>query len=446
MAYIYRLIILCMLSSGAWAFPATSGIGWQVLYHPSTLSATKAEAAQKNCVRLGQSNAVYTSNGFGYAGPGWLCGTNYFSHEINGFVQGSILSCPSGSTLSGSQCTCNSGYIEIGGNSCSSVSQQDDKACADYAAANTGKEDQKYAGVVDSGLTCLPTPGVSSGKGCGATFERAMRAWVDPSWWSLGTTVRSGGSCVLGTGQGGVQPAPEALKCPIGQQMGQVNGVDVCMPYNSKTPVVTDKETTKTGVDSAGNPTSTTEKSKTTCVDGKCTTETTTTTTGLGPDGQPTTTTKTGTTGESKSDYCTKNPKTVECGGSGENSFSGSCMGSFKCEGDALMCAMASEQHKRNCQLFVNKTEESDLYDEAKALDNTKSVTGDLTEDVEINSSKFDSTNILGSGSCITDKTVVIMSRSISLPFSKVCIYLGYLGSVLMMVSFLLAARIVSRG
>lgn len=52
--------------------------------------------------------------------------------------------------------------------------------------------------------------------------------------------------------------------------------------------------------------------------------------------------------------------------------------------------------------------------------------------------------DVLGGGSCITDLNVRVWNSDVTLPFSKICGALGYLGWILVAVSSLVAFRIVS--
>jgi len=51
-------------------------------------------------------------------------------------------------------------------------------------------------------------------------------------------------------------------------------------------------------------------------------------------------------------DYCKKFPNDSKCI---KSSFGGSCGGAFNCNGDAIQCAIAREQHTRNCALIDAK-------------------------------------------------------------------------------------------
>lgn len=124
--------------------------------------------------------------------------------------------------------------------------------------------------------------------------------------------------------------------------------------------------------------------------------------------------------------------------------FSGSC-GGFSCEGDAIQCAIAKEQHIKNCKLFEDKSAESDLYNAMKGK--TGNQTGDLPGNEVISiTGRIDTSDALGGGGCFGDLNVTVWNTSVSLPLSNLCQYLAMLGNILVAVSMLMAARIVTRG
>lgn len=132
--------------------------------------------------------------------------------------------------------------------------------------------------------------------------------------------------------------------------------------------------------------------------------------------------------------------------GEGDDSmFSGSCMAGFVCEGDAIQCAIAREQHHRACKLFEDKSPESDLYDKEKGKEGeqTKDLPGNREESM---ANRISTADAFGSGQCIQDLSVIVGGRSISLPFSKICPSLAIIGNIMVAVSLLLAIRIVGRG
>jgi hypothetical protein len=261
---------------------------------------------------------------------------------------------------------------------------------------------------------------------------------------------------------------------------GQVNGVDVCVdPASGHTEGVDWTQVT----DADGNVKE--QKTNVTCNGEKCTVTTTTKT--PGDPGEGTTTTTTTTRGA----YCAKNPESSICagatdptgstrnqngrggagdpasngngngGGNGEGngfckenpdspmckkgSFGGSCAASFTCDGDAIQCAIAKEQHLRNCKLFDDPSDESGLYNANKGREGNQ--TGDLPGNQSIDlTGRIDTSDAIGGGSCIGDLSISVMGQSISLPISGICPYLSILGNVLVAVSLLLAVRIVGRG
>lgn len=134
--------------------------------------------------------------------------------------------------------------------------------------------------------------------------------------------------------------------------------------------------------------------------------------------------------------------------GSGGGTFAGSCETGFLCEGgDAIHCAIAKEQHVRNCRLY-------DAQGNAKAVlyyaedGKQGNQTGDLpgNDTVNVGPGNFDTTNVLGAAFGVSDLTVTVAGSSVTLPMSKVNPMLEMLGNLLLSISFLLAARIAARG
>ena len=76
----------------------------------------------------------------------------------------------------------------------------------------------------------------------------------------------------------------------------------------------------------------------------------------------------------------------------------------------------------------------------------TKSVLGDLpgNKEVDVGGIVNATDTIMGGGACFQDKTVQVMGQSFTLPISTVCPYLAILGNVLVVVSCLVAARIIT--
>ncbi|GAO72221.1 inosine-5'-monophosphate dehydrogenase [Comamonas sp. E6] len=359
------------------------------------------------------------------------------------------------------------------GAQCEPPAGDKDRKCAtDFAMAGFGigqglgtiRDTKTMSGVVPSGEMCWPHESATSG--CLVNFDRTgLTTMADGSIQSTGSfSMYKGGvggkACTLEAPQDPGSTVEEKCeqkgsytdskgthslcldtpKCE-GGFMGTVSylGGEVCVKDKGGNVIETSKDTIKKNED--GSTDKVTEK--TTCKGNTCTTEKTTTTTTNNNTSSSSTTTKT----ESKEDYCKANANAQQCKGEEEKEgkFGGSCSAGFTCEGDALQCAIAKDQHKRNCQMFDDKTPESQLYDSEVAKGQNRDVTKDLPGNTEVDvSGKLSSEDVLGGGRCIGDLNVQVWRTSVSLPFSNICPSLGYLGWVLISVCSLAAFRIVS--
>jgi len=249
-------------------------------------------------------------------------------------------------------------------------------------------------------------------------------------------------------------PTPAASEATVatpstckGGSVGQVNGVQICIPYdpNKNTIESTTKSTaTNTASGPSGAASSTTSSSTTTKCDGaNCTTEKTTT---KNPGDGSTPTTEKETAVTPKDDFCQKNPADQQCK-SKPGSFGGQCGSAPVCDGDAVMCAIAAATFSTNCALNPPADDSDADYKAAKLLTGSQISGLPGNDSVSIGQSNFDTSDAIGGGgSCIADKTVTVAGKTFSLPLSSVCPHLALLGNVLLLVSFLLAGRIVVRG
>lgn len=320
-------------------------------YHATTTAACTA-AAGNFTNGTGAINNTFTVPNGTQAAANCLVSDNEGPKQNYGiYYNAAPPSCPTGSTLSGGNCTCTSPLVQnIAGNACQSV---DDRTCDDASLLDStafGSRDVQIPGKVGTGLVCMPTGGIPAGKGCSIAFTRDVSYQkADGEWISEGNYLRprGGGSCTVATTPNPAPvPAPDACK---GGQKGTVNGVDVCIPFPPKTPTESEKkkETVKPSPD---GPVTQSSTSTTSCtVAGACTTTTTTTTSVNG--GSPTTSTESTTQG--KPEYCAANKDAAECGriGDGRSGFGGTCKEGFIGEGDALAKATAEAVNKTNCLL-----------------------------------------------------------------------------------------------
>lgn len=287
--------------------------------------------------------------------------------------------------------------------------------------------------------------------GCSTYFQgsypdyRFLAAGVY-NYGGTGSYVYEGSTCTAGTGSPASSQGVPPDTCPPGQVLGTLNGNKMCVnggvpqnPNPAPAPI-TPSVTQSTATNPDGSTTTTTVS---TAGDGSKTTTITNTPAG---GGQSTTTTKTdpAPSADPKDDYCKNNPSAPICKSS---KFGGGC-GVFSCEGDAIQCAIAREQHQRNCVLYDTATPLSDLGNALAAgtdsgVDqNPAKASNRQTVDLPgtLNTSKSIS------AVCMPDLTVQVMSTSLVIPFSIICPYLEIMGRIVIAFSLIAAGRIISGG
>jgi hypothetical protein len=132
-------------------------------------------------------------------------------------------------------------------------------------------------------------------------------------------------------------------------------------------------------------------------------------------------------------------------GGGDKSGWGGDCMSGFACEGDAIFCAIAKEQHRRACKLFDDKSAESELYEKEKGKtgEQTKDLPGNREESM---ANRISTADAFGAGQCVQDLNIVVAGNAVTLPMSKICPIVSVLGNIMVGVALLLAVRIVGRG
>jgi hypothetical protein len=443
MAYLFRLIcvVLCFA-----AFPAVFAFTVTVDYRATkwsngTYSSTRSAAC---AVAYANSNAANAPIG-GLKNYSWnestgLCEADYVEGSLGSITFSPIISrntCSGGAVYSGGVCSCPVGQSDTNGtcgapNPCNNFGH----LLSSYNGSVQMAKGQTSACM--GGCQVNFKPGYEGADLYGAGSDGVMRGWVPIGQLQSADAV---GTCGTPTAPV-VEPVPDAERPPAGTCPGTMNGIAMNVPCSS---TETKKSSTSQETDGDGNVTNKTENKITTCTAaGSCTTTVTTTTT---VNGVTKTSTKSMTQG--KGEFCAGNPGSKECGDGDGSSFGGSCQAGFVCDGDALQCAIAKEQHKRSCELFEKDNEERQGYEAAKVKGKAGTdQTGDLpgNQTINIGPGDFDSSDAIGGAQCITDKTVVIAGRTISVPLSKTCPYLAYLGQLLVVVGYLLGARILTRG
>lgn len=385
------------------------------------------------------------------------------------------VTCPIHSTLAGSLCTCSSGYAESG-SSCVLASEVPNTHCAGLGGSSAGSMVAPYVSGAALNSTyvylCEAIPGSFGSQptsGCLMSVSYDMAAYGEKT----GSSRYTGAGCEPGSGDGtnatGAPTSASSLgtgalpnTCPVGTFPGTVNGLSVCASAVGGTVTLPGGTATATAPGgSTSSPTS-----------------------GLGPDapagavssvtnntysnGGVTTTTSyynstggsvgTTTTTSTVSSYCSNNAGSGFCGGLGQgggtggtgtgapSSFADACGQAPSCSGDAIQCAIARATFQSDCALNPAASTESALYDTSKVLtgDQTGALPGNAT--VALTSGSFSTTELLGTASGLSDLSVSVMGRTVSLPFSNLNSWLAALGYLGQAVTFLLCLRIVSRG
>lgn len=266
----------------------------------------------------------------------------------------------------------------------------------------------------------------------------------DGTWANWGPFTSLGVNC-KGTEGGTGSPVPAV--CPAAQCPGTVNGTSVCVPCGDvKSPPVT-SGTTAPPVDAGSAPAGSTPGSsstteQTTCSGGQCTTTRTTVTVGSSG-GQ---TSQTTTTTQPMGTFCSVNPGAAVCAAEKEepSTWGGSCAG-FSCGGDAVQCAIAREQHVRNCALFDQATDLSRVGTAAATGENPSDHPRNQVQNTTFAlSSMLDSSPLFGgSGGCPADYAFSYGGQSLVIPFSQTCDVLHMVGAMWMGICYLVAATIV---
>lgn len=452
MAYFYRMIFVLLFCSNSWALIPTI----QKFYTPNgggtaRTPATAVESPQlvfdswkiefelANPRILIFDSAVTTGPNPVICVHSFNPATGIHDAQICRTLSIVAAACPANSTPSGAQCACTSPFVED-----STHTSCIDPAVAKCADAALKPPIEFSATKNGSSLGvftfCAPVPN-GGGAACNLTGLVDFCASADglPPFNCSGTGGKfSATPCILDTlppSVTGTTPTFNPDPPPKGLCPGTVNGVDVFVPCGSTTGSTTQTQTTTTVPPGGGTPTVTTNSTNTTviCSGGSCNV---TTTTGGGGGGSTTTNTTVPQTS-----FCQQNPGASVCAGDKPGSFRGSCTSGFSCTGDAVQCAIAREQHSRDCQLFAESPESAQY-----AIEKTSPVRQSQST-VNIGAQPINSSNSLGvAGTCLPPVQLSIMGSSVTVDFVTICSNLAILGNIALAASFLLGGRILARG
>lgn len=450
-AFLALLLLVGSFGQALAAFPAV--YGGTLFYARSTagvptITVSSNVSYGEACLNLFGSQVTQYSGTISFNGG--ACGDIRYTSTKGDCCGGSFpasnfsetsYTCPIGSTQSGAapnvSCSCDTGFAEIGGNSCKNLTTANVDNC------NT----------VVAGLNFVGGPLVHfGGPGLTACFGGFV-VGGNGSASGGGQTELYGPFTCKTTDASNCTPVPKpsttTVTCKPGEFPGTVNGIQVCSPSSitnsMEAPKVTTSTPSSTGTGAVTPTTSpdappgtVSQTTSTTCSGTSCSTTTTFTGTNGTPLGAKTVDTP-------KPNFCVENPEFSGCKKPVPNDFSGNC-GSFTSTGDAALGAIAKAVNETKCKFFDTASDESNAYAAARIANAAGSGSGLASSTVAISASSFDTTNALGvAASCITDLSITVMSKTVSLPLSMICPYLVILGNVMLALSFLSAAVIVGK-
>lgn len=474
MVYVLRFMFFALfsvVSISANALPLQARYQYQYQTSSDVYGTDPADVCARGVVATGMQ---YKYSGVEKSGTSYNCKVTW---TFNGGGSGNLgaavpagNACPANSAATGANCTCSAGYVEQGnqcvkkksevcgplqgmGTGISSIDSDFGTQSAKWAGSKIGTSANScMAGCQVSGKvdTCVVGTGNSSSTVCylsgtsftgdvctnstdgggggtddsqGADKDKPSDCPVgyEPSKYAPGVCIPKPNDCPSGSspskyaegvcipdekGDDGSCEDPKdptkraecegnKNKCPSGQVQSTTQ-VGTCVPG-----------TDSTGKDKDGN--------KVECKDGKCTI--------TKPDGSK--------EDKDKKSVCAENPDLPACK-ENKSTFGGSCMGGFSCEGDALQCAIAKEQHRRNCELFEKDTDSNSLTNKALNGTDDKSAEALKASAAQLNvTSSFDQSGLGWSHSCPADPRIPLgfggSNTEFTIPFSRICGPLGVL-------------------
>lgn len=370
-----------------------------------------------------------------------------------------VMSCPENSTASGSDCICSAGFEEKDG-ACKSPELPKDPKCGSLADMPLGLNDYGASfgnKSIDWAKNQVGKPANSCfAGGCQVTGDvtGCMSGGTASTYCKMSNPKFTGESCIESDTSG------DKDKCQDGYSASKhVPGV--CVPDADKPDPSKDNNGDGKPDDADGlcpdktDPTKRVpcEGKKSNCSVGLCESKfapdlcipcdtNVDKSTGAGTktsttcNGSSCTTTKEDGTKEEKpkEQFCAENPKSPLCivnkwGG-------GSCAsGNFSCDGDAIMCAVAREQHLNNCKiskLFESDNDSASLFNKATAGTDEFSPDKMKSQAQQITVSSFDQSGFGWSHSCPADPSfnLPFAHAEFSIPFSKICPLLAILSNV----------------
>jgi len=389
--------------------------------------------------------------------------------------------CPGGGTLSGTTCNCVSPQVESGSTcitpptcegsqvlvgttcTCPIVSQVSAGTVATPTGTGGAIEAIPYPAAFEYTVTkdqWTAAPATASGgcyQSCAVSAKKS--GWVSGTgYYTMSTTggLCSGTSAPSISGTSGTSTSTEESKCiGAGGAPVTVGGVTTCVNKKTAPDSVTNgtpstSTKTVTNPDGSRTETTTTQTPVTVCMAGACTTTitTTTSTTTFNSGGTPTgtttesqTVTNPGGSGGGGGEGGNCDPAKEQCGEG--SSFGGSCEAGFTCDGDAIQCAIARQQHQAYCAQFgdvgTGMTKAEALADWTASSNGLVTGTGRVGNTSVSGSTAFVTTERAYGAGSLADWNV----SGITIPLSHMNTPLSYLGYIVLVFSTLWGAQIM---
>lgn len=433
---IFLLFCFFLGSSHAAIPPTNYGVRFTptrlgVLGYGGTYKDAIMSNVNQNCEAAKPATSTFTGTAYSSGTSAAYCRYSFPSgstsdYVLNGsFATGIYSICPANSTLSSGACTCNSGYTENNGQCLVYVDP-----CANTQGLPTGYKNLEVQfdnvkptpAALGSFIGQNVTTGVPiNGNNCAATGVVESCALGGSTMYCVLSGTKYGGATynneqsLFGLPKVDPEATPEnelTKVCPTGQYPGEVNGTQVCVKSSGSANTT---QSTTTNPDGTSSTTSTT----TSCVGDQCSSSTTTTT----KDAQGNTTGSGSSKTEGDKDaFCVANPQSPECKNT-KSGFSGTCGSSFKCESDdAVMCAIALDQHKSNCEI---------LRQDENLGSNLANIINDPLNELDFPDVPISAPQAPGGGGCsITPFSIQVGMGSFMVDFTHLCAYLGIIKSI----------------
>lgn len=471
MAYLYCLVsfaVLLLTPLSAHALGQVSTSGWRASanggVHSDPIEACKS-AGFPATTWISWSTPTY-----GYCGYVSWNGSKLIYGQTVSSAQ--IMSCPSNSTVSGADsCACDAGYAEnTEGTACVVPAPVKDPVCGPLTdmsmgvssvESDFGKQGTGWASSAlgTSGKACIAGCQISGTIGGCVIGGSAICMVNNPTFTGESCKTETEGNSNDGCPEDTIlQPVsglcvPKQNSCPANQEPSKyVEGICIpkeaaddgkcedpkdptkrvdCQGTDSKCPSgkVPSKVTPNTCVPAIDGAEQGKNGNTYTCSGGKCTVTKGDCTPSEG---------NTCKEEKTQGDACKEAPELKQC--TQDTGITGSCAGSFQCKGDGLQCAMAIEQHKRNCDLFEKQNDFSRLFDQLKSSQSEEGTLKGTEVDL---AGHFKVDSVIGNGVCPADITVMVMDRPIPVRLSQFCQYFNAMGYLLFLGACISCLRIL---